>query len=185
MKQERIRKFGVLLLALPIVMGGAAPNPAPSLVLHPLHLSTAQLAVEEQTAFLRIRMFKSDLEAALASAHGLDSLRLEPTPAHDSLFLAYFAERYEVALGGVSTLPLITASGEDIESGDGEERIWWVQLQYDAERPIESVSLRARILFEWFEDQRNIVRVLHVPSGKQRTLYFAAPDTEWAELKFD
>ena len=120
MNHERIRKFGVLTLALPILMGGAAPNPAPPLVLHPLHLSTAQLAVEEQTAFLRIRMFKSDLEAALASAHGLDSLRLEPTPAHDSLFLAYFAEQYEVVLGGVSTLPLITASGEDIESGDGE-----------------------------------------------------------------
>lgn len=179
-----MQKFGVLILALPILMGGAAPVPAPSPALHPLHLSTSQLAIEEQVAYLRIRMFKSDLEAALAGAVGLDFLHLEPIPAHDSLFLAYFDERYEVVLNGISMPPVITASGEDIESGDGEERIWWVQLRYDAGKQILTVALRARILFEWFEDQRNIVRVLHVRSGKQRTVYFAAPDDDWAELSF-
>jgi len=142
------------------------------------------LAIEEQVAYLRVRMFKLDLEAALASAVGRDSLRLEPTPAHDALFLAYFAERYEVVLNGNRSPPVITASGEDFESGEDEERIWWVQLRYDAEQPIVTVALRARILFEWFEDQRNIVRVLHVPSGKQRTLYFAAPDDDWVNLSY-
>ncbi|TFG62618.1 MAG: hypothetical protein E4H28_07440 [Gemmatimonadales bacterium] len=152
--------------------------------MHPLHVSTAQLAVEERVAYLRIRIFKSDLEAALANAVGLDSLRLQPIPAHDSLFLAYFAERYEIVLDGDPTSPVITASGEDVDSGDGEERIWWVQVEYEAARPIEQLSIRARILFEWFEDQRNIVRVLHILSGKQKTLYFAAPDDDWAEFTF-
>jgi len=179
-----MQRLGVLILALPILMGGAAPVPAPSPDVHPLHLSTSQLAIEEQVAYLRIRMFKLDLEAALASAAGRDSLRLEPTAAHDSLFLAYFAERYEVVLNGNPTPPVITASGEDVESADDEERIWWVQLRYDAEQPIVTVALRARILFEWFEDQRNIVRILHVPSGKQRTLYFAAPDDAWEEFSY-
>jgi hypothetical protein len=177
-------KLGVLTLALPILAAGAAPGTAPSPTVHPQHLSTAQFAIEERVAYLRVRMYKNDLEAALAAAHGLNSLSLSPTPEIDSLFMAYFTQRYEVQLNRQTVTPILLSSGEDVETGEDEERIWWVLLQYRTESSIEVIALRARILFEWFEDQRNVVRVLHAPSGMQQTFYFAAPDDDWAELTF-
>ncbi|MDH3297358.1 MAG: hypothetical protein OEM96_03615 [Gemmatimonadota bacterium] len=162
----------------------AAPGRAPSPAVHPQHLSTGQLAVEERVAYLRVRMYMHDLEAALAAAHGLDSIRLEPTPAKDSLFLAYFVERYEVQLNGQQIRPDLISSGEDVETGESEERVWWVLLRYRSTGRIGALAVRARILFEWFEDQRNVVRVLHADSGQQETIYFAAPDADWAELTF-
>lgn len=169
------------LLVLAALTGGEDPPP----VVHPLHLTTAQVAVEGRSVHLRIRFFKDDLEGALAAAHGLDSLTLAPTVAHDSLFLDYFRQRYELSLNGLVAAPAIVASGEDLDSGEGEERIWWVQLQYAADEPVMRLGISARVLFEWFEDQRNIVRLLHVATDKQRTLYFAAPDEDWVEVSFD
>jgi hypothetical protein len=169
------------LFVLTVLAGGGGAPPAA----HPLHLSTAQIAVEGNSAHMRIRLFKNDIEAALAAAHGLDSIRLSPTPSHDSMFIDYFQENYELTLNGARAIPAIVASGEDHESGDGEERIWWVQLQYVADDSITQVGISARVLFEWFEDQRNIVRILHVATDKQRTLYFAAPEEDWVNLTFE
>ena len=168
------------VVVLALLAGGVSAPPAA----HPLHLTTAQVAVEGRAVHLRIRLFKNDLEAALAGSHGLDSLLLEPTARHDSLFLEYFRERYELTLNTRPAVPVIVASGQDEESGGGDETIWWVQLLYQAEDPVNRLDISARVLFEWFEDQRNIVRVLHVATDKQRTLYFAAPDDEWASLIF-
>lgn len=172
------------LAVIPWLFGVTAPVPAPSPAVHPQHLSTAQFAIEERVGYLRVRMFKHDVEEALAASHGLDSVNLEPTPAVDSLFLEYFVERYEVHLGGVAVRPTLISSGEDFGTDEGEERIWWVLLEYRSATPIRTLDLRARILFEWFEDQRNVVRVLHAASEQQQTIYFAAPDDEWAKLTF-
>ena len=151
---------------------------------HPLHLSTTLLAVDESAAFLRVRMFKNDLERALAAAGGRDSISLAPTPLHDSLFLAYFDARFELRFDGVeSAPPVIIGSGEDLSTEAGDERIWWVELRYDLRGPTRRVSIRARQLYDQFDDPRNIVRVLHTGSGRQRTLYFAAPDDGWSDVE--
>lgn len=151
---------------------------------HPLHLSTTMLAIDESAAFLRVRMFKKDLERALAASGDRDSLALAPTPDHDSLFLEYFGERFELRFDGASSAPpVIIGSGEDLSTDEGDERIWWVELRYDLAAPANSVAVRARQLYELFDDQRNIVRVLDTESGRQRTLYFAAPDDGWSEVE--
>jgi len=152
---------------------------------HPLHLSTTYLAIDEDAVFLRVRLFKNDLEAALAAASGLESLDLRPTAAHDSLFLAYFTRAFELRFDDADVVPLLTASGEDEETREGDERIWWAELRYDVPGGVEALTIRARQLFEWFEDQRNVVRVLRTSSGKQKTLYFAAPDEDWSEVRLD
>lgn len=181
-------------LALPGGQGGAAyatpMAPAGDRELrraelpHPLHLSTTMLAIDESAAFLRVRMFKNDLELALAAAAGRDSLDLAPTPENDSLFLAYFGERFELRFDGAGgASPVLTGSGEDLSTEEGDERIWWVELRYDFAAPVSRVDVRARQLYEQFDDQRNIVRVLHTESGRQRTVYFAAPDERWAVVE--
>ena len=152
---------------------------------HPLHLSTTYLAIDEDAVFLRVRLFKNDLEAALAAASGLESLDLQPTAAHDSLFLAYFTRAFELRFDGADVVPVLTASGEDEETREGDERIWWAELRYDVPGGVEALTIRARQLFEWFEDQRNVVRVLRTSSGKQKTLYFAAPDEDWSDVRLD
>ncbi|MCL7960192.1 MAG: hypothetical protein M8861_08375 [marine benthic group bacterium] len=165
---------GLLCLALASGLTAAA--------LHPLHLSTSHLAVDEQAAWLRIRMFKDDLEAALAARAGVDSLSLEPSAEHDSLFLAYFSEAFGLRFNGVEVAGAIESSGEDLESGGGDLRIWWYQVRFDGTEPINGVEIRNEVLYESFRDQRNIVRVLHAPTETRKTLYFAAPDEGWSEV---
>ncbi len=152
---------------------------------HPLHLSTGQLLVERSTAYLRIRMFKDDLEQALAAHAGVPELALEPAPGADSLFLAYFAFSFELRANGVPLSGEILSSGEDLESGDGDQRMWWVLVGFRSDAPIERVEIVNRVLFDHFDDQRNIVRILHAPTDRQRTLYFAAPDDEPIAVRFD
>lgn len=167
---------GLLCGALAIGLTGAA--------LHPLHLSTSHLAVDEKTAWLRIRMFKDDLEAALGARAGVDSLSLQPSAAHDSLFLAYFNEAFGLRFNGVEVAGTIESSGEDLESGDGDLRIWWYQVRFDGSEVIHEVEIRNEVLYEAFRDQRNIVRVLHAPTETRKTLYFAAPDKGWSEVNW-
>ena len=173
---------GLVCGVLAVGLTGAAPSPAPPGVVHPLHLSTAHLAVDEQAAWMRIRMFKDDLEAALAAHSGVDSLALEPSAVHDSLFLAYFGKAFGLRFDGVEVSGVIESSGEDLESGDGDLRIWWYQLRFDGAEGVRGIEVRNELLYESFRDQRNIVRVLHAPTETRKTLYFAAPDTGWREV---
>lgn len=174
--------LGVLAIGLTGAAPKVAPSPAATAVVHPLHLSTSHLAVDEKTAWLRIRMFKDDLEAALATYFGVESLVLEPSAEHDSLFLAYFGQAFGLRFNGVEVTGVIESSGEDLESGDGDLRIWWYQVRFDGAEVIRGVEVRNEMLYESFRDQRNIVRVLHAPTETRKTLYFAAPDKGWREV---
>lgn len=163
-----------------MALGGTGPAPERP---HPLHLSTTAIAIDGASVFLRVRMFKNDLEEALAATDGRDTLALAPMAEHDALFLRYFAERFELRFDGASASPEIVGSGEDLSTDEGDGRIWWVELRYDAPDGFETLAVRATLLYERFDDQRNIVRVLHTGSGRQKTLYFAAPDDGWSEVR--
>ena len=178
-----IRVAALPFLAVLLTGSGAAPDvSSPDDVVHPLHLSTTQLAVDTTTVWLRIRMFKDDLELALGVRAGLDSLSLEPSAGHDSLFAEYFNEGFGLRLNGTEVAGAIESSGEDVESGVGDLKMWWYQVRFDSTQPIRGIEIRNEILYEHFEDQRNIVRVLHVPTETRKTLYFAAPDGGWTEV---
>ena len=174
---------GAVLPLVAILLTGAAPEASsPGDTVHPLHLSTTQLAVDTTTVWLRIRLFRNDLELALGVRAGLDSLSLEPSASHDSLFADYFNEAFGLRLNGNEVAGVIESSGEDVESGVGDLKMWWYQVRFDSTEPIRGIEIRNEILYEQFEDQRNIVRVLHVPTDMQKTLYFAAPDGGWTEV---
>ncbi len=171
------------LVAILLTGAGAAPEAAsPGGTVHPLHLSTTQVAVDTTTVWLRIRMFRDDLEFALAVRAGIDSLTLEPSAEHDTLFADYFNEAFGLRLNGTEATGVIDSSGEDLESGVGDLQMWWYQVRFDSTQPIRGIEIRNEILYEHFEDQRNIVRVLHVPTETRKTLYFAAPDGGWTEV---
>lgn len=158
--------------------GAAAASP------HPLHLSTAQLALETDAAYLRIRIFKDDLEDALARFAERDSLALQPTAELDSLFLSYFRNAFDLWCDAGCEAPEILSSGEDFESGQGDERMWWYLLRFPAAGQVSAIRVRNAVLYDLFGDQRNIVRVLHSQTDSRRTLYFAAPDEDPQSLAF-
>ena len=110
----------------------------------------------------------------------LQRLHLRPYRPESGLSLA--ARGFEVVGVDINEEAIHGGTGEDVESGAGDLRMWWYQVRFDGTEPIRSIDIRNEILYEEFEDQRNIVRVLHVPTDMQHTLYFAAPDGGWTEL---
>lgn len=166
-------------------MGGATAHPGRTATAHPLHLSTAQLVIEEKALYLRIRMFKDDLETALAARAGRIGFELTPTAAADSAFLSYLDSALALEADGSPLRATVLSSGEDLEAGQGDARVWWYLLEYPVAEAPGVIEIRNSVLYDRFDDQRNIVRVLHSASGRQRTLYFAAPDAEPVTVRFD
>ena len=62
-------------------------------------------------------------------------------------------------------------------SGQSED-MWWYAVTFEALEPITAVAFRNDLLFDIFDDQRNITRVLHTSTDKQRTFYSVATDPE-------
>ncbi len=165
--------FALLCL---VPLAGTVSEPPP----HDFHVTYGRLAVEGATAMLRIRFFHNDLEGALRAFHRRRDLRLGADPRSDSLFLAYFHDKFALESDGAALRAEIVTSGEEQE---GKERVWWYVLQYEAPAPLRSLKVRDALLFEVFSDQKNIFRVLHLPDEQRETFYFVEGSAE-AELTF-
>jgi hypothetical protein len=148
--------------------------------LHDLHLAYGDMAVEGRVLAGRIRMFKDDLELALAPLAGRDGFRLQGTPEEDALVLRYISRHLAVTVGGSPLEPSLVASGEDELD---REPVWWVLIQFQAPEPLERFTVRNTILFDVFEDQRNVFKFVRFPDQEQRTFYFA-PGEEEHEVRF-
>jgi hypothetical protein len=147
---------------------------------HDLHITTGNFAVEGSLAVLNIRIFKDDLEEALARHGERESLRMAADPETEALFAAYFTERFTFEVAGESLTGTIIGSGEDEAD---REPIWWYQIRFDAPQAIRSARIMNTLLLEIFDDQRNILKVIHYPEQVPRTFYFASGE-EWADISF-
>lgn len=144
---------------------GAAPAPDP--LPHDFHVTYSRLAVEDNMAVVRIRLFQDDLNEALSQREERDVF-VDTSPATDSLFQAYFNERFVLIAGKEVMAGRIVGSGEEVV---GNEPMWWYLLEFRASSTIEALHISQRILSEVFEDQKNIVKVQHFPSEKVYSLY--------------
>jgi len=147
---------------------------------HDLHVSYGNLGVEGATAILQLRIFKDDLEEALRRFHGRDSFLLAVSPEVDAIFLRYLAEKFILEVGET------TLEGRIVGSGDDEldrEPVWWYQVRFDAPEPIQAARITNTVLFEIFDDQSNILRVVDFPQETRRAYYFA-PGEETIEIEF-
>lgn len=153
----------------------AAPRRA-----HDFHITYGRMAVEGQVAVTRIRFYTDDLEATLASAAGADAFRMETSPSVDSLFLAYFARQFQLTVAGEVLEGKIIGSGDDVVD---REPVWWYLIRFDAGKPIGSFRVRNALLLDMFEDQKNILKVIHLPDEAQRSYTFGAEE-ETIEVEF-
>ncbi len=139
----------------------AGPSPLP----HNVHVTRGRIAIESSVAVARINFFRHDLEAALAAFHKKDGLSLDESPYADSLFLAYFDDRFSLLSFGAPVTPEILRSGE-------AKDLWWYELQFVDRRDIDSVTVRDELLFELYDDQKHFLKLSFFPEGGSRDLYF-------------
>lgn len=174
---RRLRSIGLLVVGFAVLSpsrgygGGGGGGGEPAADPHPLHLSHARIVLEGAFVVLNVRMFTDDLENALSRFHGIDGVRMRPDPIIDSLFSEYFDTQFTLAIGSSRM------SGALAESGQAED-MWWYNVVYEAPAAVTEISFRNDILFDLFADQRNITRVLHVPTEQQRTYYSVASHPE-------
>jgi hypothetical protein len=164
-------------LLLSIVMAAAAMSEPP---LHDLHITSGNTAVEANLITTRIRFFRDDLESDLRLNGAGPDFVLGDNPTADTAFMAYLNERYVVWVGGERLSPTLIAKGQDELD---REPIWWYAVQYEAPEVVEVFRVRNTLLFELFDDQRNIVKFVHFPDETQRTYSFGAGDEEF-EVRF-
>jgi hypothetical protein len=144
------------------------------------------MAIEGAVIAGRIRMFKSDLERALGQMFGADAFTLMPGDEADMLVMRYVRENLTMEAAGpvgraggrngaVLLEPKLVQSGEDMLD---REPVWWVVVQFEAEGAIASLRVRNTLLFEVFDDQRNIMKFVRFPDRSQKTFYFDEDEAE-------
>jgi hypothetical protein len=151
--------------AEPVARAGTAAHTGP--VPHDFHVTYSRLAVEDNMAVVRIRLFKDDLNQALSSRERRDVF-VDTSPASDSLFQTYFNEQFVMSSNDEIMPGRIVGSGEEVV---GNEPMWWYLFEFNASQIIDELDISQRILSEEFEDQKNIVQVQHFPSEKVYSLY--------------
>ena len=143
---------------------------------HKFHVSYGRMAVEDNMAMLQIRLFKDDLELALQQKFAEPEFTLAVDPHADSLFTQYFNEVFVLKQDEVAVPGHIVSSGEDEMAG---EPMWWYMVRFDAPTALQTFTVRDVVLFDLFDDQKNIFKVRHFPSKKELSYYFAEGAEEY------
>lgn len=144
--------------------GGADP-------LHPFRLTVTDAGVFQSTIEARIRFFWDDLQFAVMEHTSNMEFELAETEEVDAVVEAYINEMLVLEAGEAVVQGKVTARGiEDAIRID--EVMWWYRLQYTLPPGTERIGIRNRLLFNMFEDQRNLVN-LKTRGGSERTYYFS------------
>lgn len=157
-------------LASAALLLGPGPAGVGAGAVHDLHITYGTLGVEGETAVFQVRVFRDDLVAALSGHSGELLLDMAADPAVDSIFMDYLGAHLRLRADGSLLEPTLLASGEDALD---REPVWWYRVQYRADGPIRSLAITNTVLFELFDDQRNLLKLIHFPDEAQRTYYFA------------
>jgi len=147
-------------------------------LLHRLHVTYGNTVVEGNLIVSRVRLFKDDLEAALRLQGAGADFTMAADLRTDSLFSAYYSERLTMEVDGEKLEGRIIGSGED--SLD-REPVWWYAIQFEApaRAPVRAFRVRNTLLFDLFDDQRNIFKIVLFPEETQRTYSFAIGEEEF------
>jgi len=173
-----LRIAAVMLLATPpgAVPPRAASSPAapPAVALHNLHLTHTRMVIEGTAVVARVRMFRDDLEKSLKR-------KIADDAASKAAVAAYMAQHFVVSADGARLTGEVLDSGGEI---DGDQKVWWVLVQWKAAKPVKTLGVKVHLMFESFNDQQNTVLVARQPGDERRGLYFQAGDLTEQVLRF-
>ena len=156
-----------------LVGGGIRPLPAPTVedAIHNVRLSMATLESGAGSLELEVRFFWDDLQIAVMERTSDMEFRLAETAEVDGVIQEYINEMLVLEAGGERLQGQIVARGI-LDASRPDEVMWWYRLEYPVDAAPDRLYVRNRLLFNMFEDQRNIVHVT-TNSGKERAYYFS------------
>ena len=149
----------------------AAPDLAVhGLPAHPFRLSVADVGVTASALEVRIRFFWDDLQFAVMESTSDMEFELAQNDEVDEIVEQYINDMLVFEAEGTPVQGVLLERGVE-EAPRIDEVMWWYRLEYRLPASVERIHIRNRLLFNMFEDQRNLVN-LKTRSGKERTYYF-------------
>lgn len=143
---------------------------------HPFRLSVADVTVSETAMEVRIRFFWDDLQLAVMERESDMEFRLAETPRADSVVGRYIDAMLVFETRGEPLAGVLAERGIE-DAARADEVMWWYLLRYELPSGTERIGIRNRVLFNVFEDQRNLVH-LKTRSGRERAYYFTWDDDQ-------
>lgn len=161
-----------------VLLAGVVVTTAPASVVarHDFHVSYTRMAIEPTVISAQIRLFTDDVTRALIERSKKPSMTLD-SPDGDAAFRAYLVDMFQVTANGRRLLPVVV-------SGTPEKDMFSYVVTWTSATPITSVSMHNAALFELFDDQQNIVKVKHMASGKESTLFYSGGSTTDQVIRF-
>ena len=145
-------------------------------VSHDFHVSYTRMAIEPTVISAQIRLFSDDVTRALIERSKKTSMTLD-SPDGDVAFKAYLTDMFQVTANGRRLLPVVVRGAQ-------EKDMRSYVVTWTSSTPIVSLSMHNAALFELFEDQQNIVKVKHMASGKESTLFYSGGSTADQVIRF-
>ncbi len=130
-----------------------------------------------------VRIFHDDLQTVLARFSGRTSVTVDRNTPQDSLFGEYFRRQVLIRTRTGDLIPRVTASGPDTTAVDAP--MWWYRVELTAPAPITWLGLRYEVMYDLFDDQRNILTLIRTASGHRSSMYFAATDRREQSVSLD
>ncbi len=155
---------------------GAIQNDVRSEVAHDFHVSYTRMAVEPTVISAQLRLFTDDVTQALIERSKRPAMTLQ-SPEGEAAFKAYIADMFQVTANGRRLVPVVV-------SGAPDKDMFSYVVTWTSATPITTLSMHNAALFELFGDQQNIVKVKHMASGKESTLFYAGGTRADQVLRF-
>jgi len=149
-----------------VLLAGVVVTTAPaSAGTHDFHVSYTRMAIEPMVISAQIRLFSDDVTRALIERSKQPSMTLN-SPGGDAAFKAYLTEMLQVTANGRRLVPVVVSGVEDKD-------MFAYIVTWTSATPITSLSMHNAALFELFGDQQNIVKLKHIATGKEATMFFS------------
>jgi hypothetical protein len=155
----------LIVRALVIVCGLAAS--APAALSHPLHTTLTEVTtMGDGSVQIVVRAFIDDFSAAVTRRATPPGMPI-PTPA-DSAAGRYLGETVVLTDAGGRRVPLQVIGVRRTDD------LVWITLRAPTLRSVAGARLTNRVLFEWWDDQVNIVQT--AIGARHQTLLFTKRD---------
>ena len=164
MRPTRARVVRTIAAAICVLAITASSPP------HPFRLSVADAAVSGSTLDVSIRFFWDDLQFAVMEHTSDMEFRLVENEEVDAVVAQYVNDMFNLHTDGTVLRGTLVERGIQ-EARNPDEVMWWYRFEYPLVPAIERIHVTNRLLFNMFEDQRNLVN-MKTRRGRERTYYF-------------